>query len=71
MRKGKKAHTHPKGIRTKVNVIARLVFELAYYDVAVSNYTLEISFWRKLGERKKIYRDGLVGWLYFMAYQPL
>ena len=27
-------HTFPKGICTKVNVIARLEFELAYYDSA-------------------------------------
>ncbi len=28
-------HTFPKGICSKVNVIARLEYELAYYDTAV------------------------------------
>ena len=36
---GKGVHTFPKGISSKVNtrelVIARLEFELAYYDVTV------------------------------------
>ena len=31
----KDVHTFPKGISPKVNVIARLEFELAYYDVTV------------------------------------
>ena len=36
MGKGDKwVHTFPKGISPKVNVIARLEFELATYDVAV------------------------------------
>ena len=32
-----KIHTFPKGISPKVNVIALLEFELAYYDVAVQH----------------------------------
>ena len=31
----KKVHTFPKWISLKVNVIARLGFELAYFEVAV------------------------------------
>ena len=31
----KGVHTFPKGICPKVNIIARLVYELAYYDSAV------------------------------------
>ena len=31
-------HTFPKGICLKVNVIARLEFELAYYDSAVLSF---------------------------------
>ena len=33
--KDKGLHTYPKDISAKVNVLARLEFELAYYDVAV------------------------------------
>ena len=38
-------HTFPKGICPKVNVIARLEYELAYYDFAVhrfNHYTTRI-----------------------------
>ena len=31
----KRFHSFPKGISQKVNVIARLEFELVYYDIAV------------------------------------
>ena len=31
-------HTFPKGICPKVNVIARLEYELAYYDFAVHHF---------------------------------
>ena len=31
----KRVHTFPKGICQKMNVIARLEFELAYYDSAI------------------------------------
>ena len=34
----KEVHTFPKGICPKVNVIARLEFELAYYDSAVHRF---------------------------------
>ena len=34
----KGAHTFPKGICLKVNVIARLEYELAYYDFAVHRF---------------------------------
>ena len=34
----KGVHTFPKGICSKVNVIARLEYELAYYDSAVHRY---------------------------------
>ena len=34
----KGVHTFPKGICLKVNVIARLEFELAYYDSAVQRF---------------------------------
>ena len=40
----KRVYTHPKGICSKVNVIALLDFELAYYDVTVqhiSHYATE------------------------------
>ena len=33
----KGVHTFPKGISSKVNVIARLVFELGYFEVAVQH----------------------------------
>ena len=42
MRRDKEVHTFPKSISTKVNVIARLEFELADFEAAVqvfSNYT--------------------------------
>ena len=41
----KGVHTFPKGICPKVNVIARLEYELAYYDSAVhrfNDYTTRI-----------------------------
>ena len=49
----KGAHTFPKGICPKVNVIARLEYELAYYDSAVqrfNHYTTRtpLSSWRIL-----------------------
>ena len=31
----KEVNSFPKGIRPKVNIMARLEFELAYYEVAV------------------------------------
>ena len=34
----KGVHTFPKGICPKVNVIARLEYELAYYDSAVNRF---------------------------------
>ena len=34
----KGVHTFPKGIWPKVNVIARLEYELAYYDSAVNRF---------------------------------
>ena len=34
----KRVHTFPKGICPKVNVIARLQYELAYYDSAVHRF---------------------------------
>ena len=34
----KGVHTFPKGICPKVNVIARLEYELAYYDSAVHRF---------------------------------
>ena len=34
----KGVHTFPKGICPKVNVIARLEFELAYYDFAIHRF---------------------------------
>ena len=34
----KGVHTFPKGICPKVNVIARLEYELAYYDSAVHHF---------------------------------
>ena len=36
----KKVHVFPKGISPNMNVIARLEFELAYYDVAVHHISL-------------------------------
>ena len=36
--KDKGVHTFPKGICPKVNVIARLRYELAYYDSAVHRF---------------------------------
>ena len=44
---GKGVRTFPKGICPKVNVIARLEYELAYYDSAVhpfNHYTTRTSF---------------------------
>ena len=38
-RYGEGVHTFLKGICPKVNVIARLEFELAYYDVAVQLFS--------------------------------
>ena len=41
----KEVHAFPKGISPKVNVIARLVLELAYWDITfqcVSHYAMEI-----------------------------
>ena len=40
----KGVHTFPKGICPKVNVIARLEFELAYYDSAVHSYLNNLLF---------------------------
>ena len=44
----KGVHTFPKGICPKVNVIAWLEFEFAYYDVAVqhdSYYSMGTPLW--------------------------
>ena len=35
--RNKRIHTFPKGISLKVNVIVRLEFELAYYDIAIQH----------------------------------
>ena len=43
----KRVHTYPKGICPKVNVIARLEYELAYYDSTVHTnfvYTIITMF---------------------------
>ena len=37
-RRIRRLYTFPKGICPKVNVIARQVFELAYYDSAVQRF---------------------------------
>ena len=37
-RENKGVHTFPKGICPKVNIIARLEYELAYYDFAVHRF---------------------------------
>ena len=37
-----RSHTFPKGISLKVNVIALLGFELAYYDVAAKHISLGV-----------------------------
>ena len=37
LRGGEELHFFPKGIYLKMNVIARLQFEIAYYDVAVGH----------------------------------
>ena len=37
-RENKGVHTFPKGICPKVNVIARLEYELVYYDSAVHRF---------------------------------
>ena len=45
----KGVHTFPKGICPKVNVIARLEYELAYYDSAVhcfNHYTTRTPPWK-------------------------
>ena len=39
----KGVHTFPHGIRPKVNVIARLEFDLAYYDSAVHCFNYYIT----------------------------
>ena len=51
-----KVHTFPKGINPKVNVIARLEFRLANYDVAVQHVNqcavetvLDMIFISKIG----------------------
>ena len=45
----KGVHTFPKGICPKVNVIARLKYELAYYDSAVHRFnhytTMTLPLW--------------------------
>ena len=47
----KRVHIFPKGIKQKVNVVARQEFELAYYDVAVKHIShlpianLPTEFW--------------------------
>ena len=44
--KDKGFHNIPKGIRPKVNIIAQLEFELAYYDVTmqhISYYKIETT----------------------------
>ena len=56
--KDKGVHTFPKGIYPKMNIIARLEYELAYYDSAVqrfNHYTTRtlpnklfaVSYWKK------------------------
>ena len=43
----KGVHTFPKGICPKVNVIARLEYELAYYDSAVHRFNRYTTSWSK------------------------
>ena len=55
MGRDKEVHAFPKSITLKVNLIARLEFELTYYNVAVqhiSNYaTSTLLNWKKMSER--------------------
>ena len=39
----KRFHAFPKGISPKVNVIAQLNFELAYYDIVVQYISLNTT----------------------------
>ena len=39
----KGVHTFPKGINTKANVIARLVFELTCYDLVVEHFSYDAT----------------------------
>ena len=39
----KGVHPFPKGISAKMNVIARLEFELSYYNVAVQHVNHDVS----------------------------
>ena len=50
--RNKGVHTFPKGICPKVNVIARLEYELAYYDSAVHRFNHYTT--RTPTERKKL-----------------
>ena len=62
-RKDKKVYAFPESISLKVNLIARLEFELAYYDVVVQHVNHNTTETLPLGM-------GLV-WFGFIAYQPL
>ena len=65
--KDKGVHTFPKGICSKVNVIARLVFELANYDSAVhrfNHYTMRtLKSKRLVIERAKDIQSTIFGFL--------
>ena len=59
--KDKGVHTFPKGIYPKVNVIARLEFELAYYDSAVhcfNHYTTKTPLYNFPAEHINHYTMG-------------
>ena len=65
-------HTFPNGICTKVNVIARLEYELAYYDSAVNrfNHHITILVLSVLSRTKIVLIDFFMASLFLMTYQP-
>ncbi len=51
-REDKGAHTFPKGICSKVDVIARLEFELAYFEAVVQHFSHSATATSPRGSRR-------------------
>ncbi len=62
----KGVHTFPKGICPKVNIIARLEYELAYYDSAVHRFNHYTTKTPALSKRiKALLNHNLLVWLVY------
>ena len=61
-------HTFPKGICPKMNVLARLEFELACYDSATQSFNNYFNHYPSIPHHVKIFGH-LISQIYFYVYQ--